>query len=200
MNNNEINKFNFTYVIKELWTRVRVASRDCIQAQLHASWHQRTSWVGGCVSPRASNYTELLQHDSLRSLRHCMSSYQFSRLLTACKSLINSPRDAAWLHVVGQGDIITPDVKLPLAQPQDPTEHVASVNAYPHVHIEARCFTDEPGTDKLCVRYTTPTPQIQTRFEPRPFVITEGVVNSSYPSPLILQTAMVCTACADDKK
>lgn len=46
-----------------------------------------------------------------------------------------SPRDASALHVVGQGDVIGPDVELPLSQAEHAAQHGARVDADPHVQI-----------------------------------------------------------------
>ena len=54
------------------------------------------------------------------------------------------PWDAPWLHVVGQCDVITPHVELPLTQTQDSTQDIAGVDADPHIHIEPCGFSDKP--------------------------------------------------------
>lgn len=58
---------------------------------------------------------------------------------------IHLPSNTARLHVIGQRDVIAPDIKLPLAQPEHAAQHVTSVYAYAHVHVEARCFSYKPG-------------------------------------------------------
>lgn len=50
-----------------------------------------------------------------------------------------SPRDAPALHVVGQGDVIGPDVELPLSQAEHAAQHGAGVDADPHVQIHLLC-------------------------------------------------------------
>ena len=57
-----------------------------------------------------------------------------------------SPWDAPGLHVVGQCDVITPDVELPLTQTQDSTQDIAGVDADSHIHIEPCGFTDKTET------------------------------------------------------
>ena len=49
----------------------------------------------------------------------------------------HSPGHPAGLHPVGEGDVVAPDVELPLAEADDAAEHVARVHAYPHVHVRA---------------------------------------------------------------
>lgn len=55
--------------------------------------------------------------------------------------MTNLPRYAAALHVVGQGNIIAPNIKLPLAEAKDAAEHVARVYANSHVNIYAGRLT-----------------------------------------------------------
>jgi hypothetical protein len=53
------------------------------------------------------------------------------------------PRNTSRFHVVGQGDIVGPDVELPLAQSQHAAQHVARVNSNSHVNVEASRFTNK---------------------------------------------------------
>lgn len=56
----------------------------------------------------------------------------------SCCSLLEpqvSPRHATRLHVVGQCDIMGPDIILPLLQPDDSAEHTARVHAHTHVDV-----------------------------------------------------------------
>ena len=55
-----------------------------------------------------------------------------------------SPWDAPGLHVVGQCDVITPHVELPLTQTQDSTQDIAGMDANSHIHIEPCGFADKP--------------------------------------------------------
>ena len=43
---------------------------------------------------------------------------------------MNVTREAPGLQVVGDGDIRAPDVKLPLAEPQHPTQHATGVDTW----------------------------------------------------------------------
>lgn len=47
------------------------------------------------------------------------------------------PGLAAGLHLIGQGDVVGPDVELPLPEPEHPAVHPAAVDAHTHVHIHA---------------------------------------------------------------
>jgi hypothetical protein len=73
--------------------------------------------------------------------------------MTAWQIWGDSPRDAPRLHVVGQCDVIAPDVELPLAQAQNTAKNVACVYADPHVHIEACCFTNKPERRKPIMKW-----------------------------------------------
>ena len=48
-----------------------------------------------------------------------------------------SPRDPGLLHDVGRGHVVAPDVVLPLLKPDHPAQHVAGVDADPHVDLDA---------------------------------------------------------------
>ena len=54
------------------------------------------------------------------------------------------PRLSPGLHVVGEVDVVRPDVVLPLPEPEDPTENPAAVYADPHVEINIRRLHDRP--------------------------------------------------------
>ena len=54
------------------------------------------------------------------------------------------PRLAPGLHVVGQRDVIGPDVVLPLAQPEDAAEDPARVEANTHAQIHLRGLHNRP--------------------------------------------------------
>lgn len=56
------------------------------------------------------------------------------------------PCNSTAFHMVCQGHVITPNVELPFPQSQYTAQHVASVDADPHVHIEAGCLPYESGT------------------------------------------------------
>ena len=47
--------------------------------------------------------------------------------------------------MVGERDVVRPHVVLPLVQPQHAAQHVAAVDADPHVHVEPRRLTHRPG-------------------------------------------------------
>lgn len=49
---------------------------------------------------------------------------------------VDLPWYATTLHVIGESDIITPDIVLPLAKSNHATQDVAGVNANPHVNVE----------------------------------------------------------------
>ena len=54
------------------------------------------------------------------------------------------PRLSPGLHVVGEVDVVRPDVVLPLPEPEDSTENPAAVYADPHVEINIRRLHDRP--------------------------------------------------------
>jgi len=51
------------------------------------------------------------------------------------------PGDTAALHVVGQCNIVAPNIKLPLSEAKDAAENVARVDADSHVNIYAGRLT-----------------------------------------------------------
>lgn len=55
------------------------------------------------------------------------------------------------LHLIGEGDIVGPDVKLPLPEPQHPTVHPAAVDAHTHVHIHAGHLSYQSAKKKIGV-------------------------------------------------
>lgn len=50
------------------------------------------------------------------------------------------------LHVIGECDVIAPHIELPLPESEHSTEHVPSMDPYPHVHVEAGRLADETGS------------------------------------------------------
>ena len=52
--------------------------------------------------------------------------------------IMNSPSLPTRLHIVGECDIIWPDVILPLAEPEHPAQHPPRVNSHPHVQLHVR--------------------------------------------------------------
>lgn len=52
----------------------------------------------------------------------------------------DSPWLAPSLHVVGQSDVVGPNVVLPLAQAQYSTQHSPAVYAHSHVQVHVRRF------------------------------------------------------------
>ena len=62
-----------------------------------------------------------------------------ARLVSSCGLLQPhiSPWHATRLHVVGQCDIMGPDIILPLLQPNDSAEHTARMHAHTHVDVHA---------------------------------------------------------------
>jgi hypothetical protein len=48
-----------------------------------------------------------------------------------------APWYASTLHIVGQRDVIGPNIELPLAQPEDSAVHASWVDADPHVDVDA---------------------------------------------------------------
>lgn len=63
--------------------------------------------------------------------------------ITLHSSRPHSPRLARLLHVVGDGDVIAPHVKLPLADADQSREDAAAVDAYTHVHVHCPLFPVE---------------------------------------------------------
>ena len=57
----------------------------------------------------------------------------------------HSPGHPAGLHPVGEGDVVAPDVELPLAEADDAAEHVARVHANPHVHVRTGHLAHRSG-------------------------------------------------------
>lgn len=58
-------------------------------------------------------------------------------------SIKNLPSNASALHVVGERDIIGPDIELPLAQAEHDAVHAAGVDAHAHVHVDRHYLADE---------------------------------------------------------
>jgi hypothetical protein len=55
------------------------------------------------------------------------------------------PGDAGALHVVGERDVIGPDVELPLPEAEDPAVDPPRVDPHPHVHVHARHLSHQPA-------------------------------------------------------
>ena len=55
------------------------------------------------------------------------------------------PWFAAGLHVVGQRDVIGPDVVLPLPEAEHAAEDAARVDAHPHVQLHVSGVHHGPG-------------------------------------------------------
>ena len=66
---------------------------------------------------------------------------QESKSIKAAQHL---PGNASALHVVGEGDIIRPDIELPFPQPQHPAVHAARVDADAHVHVHPGHVAHQP--------------------------------------------------------
>ena len=63
------------------------------------------------------------------------------------------PRLSPGLHVVGEVDIVGPDVVLPLPQPEYPAEDSAAVD--PHSHVEVHVSGLHYGPEQLSIRDIT---------------------------------------------
>lgn len=57
----------------------------------------------------------------------------------------HSPCLASSLHVVGQRDVIGPDVELPLPETKDTAVYSPAVNSHAHVHVHPCHLPDQPG-------------------------------------------------------
>lgn len=57
----------------------------------------------------------------------------------------HSPCLASSFHVVGQRDVIRPDVKLPLPETKDTAVYSPAVNSHAHVHVHPCHLPDQPG-------------------------------------------------------
>lgn len=57
----------------------------------------------------------------------------------------HSPSLASSLHVVGQRDVVRPDVELPLPETKDTAVYSPAVNSHAHVHVHPRHLPDQPG-------------------------------------------------------
>ena len=60
----------------------------------------------------------------------------------------NSPRKSSALHVVGECDVIGPDVELPLPESEDAAVNPAGVNPDPHVDVDPGHLPDQPEMSK----------------------------------------------------
>ncbi len=52
-------------------------------------------------------------------------------------SLFFLPWKSSSLHVIGQRDVVRPNIELPLPEPEDPTVDPTRVDADTHVHVDA---------------------------------------------------------------
>ena len=85
-----------------------------------------------------------------------------------CNSRDHSPRLAPGLHVVGQGHVVAPDIILPLAETENPTEDAAAVDPNPHVQLDVSGLDHGPEGKRLllfCV------PSRHCLYNLRPFII-----------------------------
>ena len=76
---------------------------------------------------------------------------------------VHAARHAAGLHVVGQRDVVRPDVELPLAEAEHAAENGARVHADTHVYRHlwtARGSQQGRGADKHAERVTEGTVQV----------------------------------------
>ncbi len=55
------------------------------------------------------------------------------------------PRNSSRLHVVGENDVIRPDVELPFVQTQNPRQDPPCVHAHPHVDVHPCRPVNFPG-------------------------------------------------------
>lgn len=70
-------------------------------------------------------------------VRHICYTLDGATIMTTGR---DSPRLASRLHVVGQSDVVGPDVVLPLAQAQHATQHSPTVDAHSHVQVHVCSF------------------------------------------------------------
>lgn len=77
---------------------------------------------------------------------------------------MNAPRNTARFHVVGQGDVVGPDVELPFPETQHSAMDATGMNSHAHVDVNARNFADQPG-DIIYEAYTQWS-HIQSIFSP----------------------------------
>ena len=66
------------------------------------------------------------------------------RSVTSTDKSHHPPWHSRLLHDVGGGHVVAPHVVLPLLQSNNPTEDVAGVDAYPHVHLNTGALSDPP--------------------------------------------------------
>lgn len=57
----------------------------------------------------------------------------------------HSPSLASSFHMVGQRDVIRPDVELPLPETKDTAVYSPAVNSHAHVHVHPCHLPDQPG-------------------------------------------------------
>lgn len=72
-------------------------------------------------------------------------------------TIMTTGRDSPWLaprlHVVGQSDVVGPDVVLPLAQAQHATQHSPAVDAHSHVQVHV-CSFHYRSVEKTSISFT----------------------------------------------
>ena len=54
---------------------------------------------------------------------------------------MNAPRNTARFHVVGQGDVVGPDVELPLVDAQHAAQHRSRMDADSHIQVHLNPIT-----------------------------------------------------------
>lgn len=59
------------------------------------------------------------------------------------------PWQTTAFHVIGQGHVVAPHVKLPFPQTEYSAQHVPCVNSYPHVDVKASGLADKPTCDEI---------------------------------------------------
>ena len=138
-----------------------------LRIQCWLMWH-RHSWHSTAISCKALHFGKsetFVKESSIRkaagemalsqlvqqNLRH-HTLFLWSWHFTAEPTIFRFdflPWHSTWFHSICQRDIITPDIKLPFAQTDDSTEHVASVHAYSHIYIGMRNFTNSPKKRKV---------------------------------------------------
>ena len=77
---------------------------------------------------------------STRTYGKCVCGVSFKQLVNSIAR--NLPRFSARFHVVGQRDVVRPNVILPLSEAQHPAEHPSRMYAHPHVELHVGGFHD----------------------------------------------------------
>lgn len=57
----------------------------------------------------------------------------------------HGPGLAPGLHLIGQSDVVGPDVELPLPESQHAAVHPAAVDAHSHVHVDPGDLSHQPA-------------------------------------------------------